>query len=103
MKLLQFVIKRQYGARRIRLTSKNANKEYYKGNRSGSTGTINPYGRFIPDREKIRDWVVPDLTGFELRAYVARTTWPIPNDAVAKSVKSYIEEAVTNDAKRLEE
>lgn len=102
-KLLTLYGKRHYGARRVRLTSKNGNNQYYKGSRGGSTGTLTPYGKFIPDRSKIRDWVIPDLTGFELRAYVARTTWPVPKEDVVKDVKSYIEAAVTNDAEVLKQ
>jgi hypothetical protein len=92
---------RGYGARRIRLISKNGNNQYYKGNRSGSTGILTPYGQFIPEKSKIRDWVIPDLTGFELRPYVARTTWPVPKEDVVRDVKGYIEAAVVNDASRL--
>lgn len=45
--------------RRLPLSSKQAGKEYYKGNRVGSMGTINKYGNFTPDWSKIRTYVYP--------------------------------------------
>src|SRR5262245_50677807 len=93
------LIMRFYGARRIRLTSKHGNKQYYKGNRGGSMGTITPYGRFVSDPGKIRDWVIPDLSGFELRAYVSKETRPVQN--AVKNIKSYMEAAMANDADKI--
>ena len=45
--------------RRLPLSPKQAGKEYYKGNRVGSMGTINKYGNFTPDWSKIRTYVYP--------------------------------------------
>ena len=45
--------------RRLPLSTKQAGKEYYKGNRVGSMGTINRYGNFTPDWNKIRTYVFP--------------------------------------------
>ncbi|KAI4917879.1 uncharacterized protein J4E92_008816 [Alternaria infectoria] len=45
--------------RRLPLSPKQAGKEYYKGNRVGSMGTINQYGNFTPDWSKIRTYVYP--------------------------------------------
>ncbi|KAI4638514.1 hypothetical protein J4E93_010069 [Alternaria ventricosa] len=45
--------------RRLPLSPKQAGKEYYKGNRVGSMGTINRYGNFTPDWSKIRTYVYP--------------------------------------------
>lgn len=45
--------------RRLPLSVKQAGKEYYKGNRVGSMGTINRFGNFSPDWEKIRTYVFP--------------------------------------------
>jgi len=47
--------------RRLPLSPKQAGKEYYKGNRVGSMGTINRYGNFTPDWAKIRTYVFPVL------------------------------------------
>jgi hypothetical protein len=46
--------------RRLPLTTKQAGKEYYKGNRVGSLGTISRYGNFSPDWNKIRTYVFPE-------------------------------------------
>lgn len=45
--------------RRLPLSPKQAGKEYYKGNRVGSMGTITRYGNFSPDWNKIRTYVFP--------------------------------------------
>ncbi|KAF1936121.1 hypothetical protein EJ02DRAFT_459781 [Clathrospora elynae] len=45
--------------RRLPLSPKQAGKEYYKGNRVGSMGTIDRYGNFTPDWSKIRTFVYP--------------------------------------------
>ena len=45
--------------RRLPLSTKQAGREYYKGNRVGSMGTINRYGNFTPDWNKIRTYVFP--------------------------------------------
>lgn len=45
--------------RRLPLSPKQAGKEYYKGNRVGSMGTIDRYGNFSPDWAKIRTYVYP--------------------------------------------
>jgi len=45
--------------RKLPLSTKQAGREYYKGNRVGSMGTIDRYGRFHPDYSKIRTFVYP--------------------------------------------
>ena len=54
--------------RRLPLSTKQAGREYYKGNRVGSMGTIDKYGRFHPDYSKIRTFVYPakGTKGFEV-------------------------------------
>ena len=56
--------------RRVPLSTKQAGREYYKGNRVGTMGTIDRYGRFHPDYSKIRTFVYPakGTKGFEVRA-----------------------------------
>jgi large subunit ribosomal protein L41 len=56
--------------KRLPLTTKRAGKGYNKGNRARKEGRVNSRGRFIPDPEKRTELVVPDLTGFKLKAYV---------------------------------
>jgi hypothetical protein len=43
--------------RRLPLSTKQAGKEYYKGNRVGKLGTISRYGNFHPDWSCIRTFV----------------------------------------------
>lgn len=45
--------------RRLPLSTKQAGKEYYKGNGVGKLGTISRYGNFAPDWSKIRTYVLP--------------------------------------------
>ena len=54
------------GIRRLKLTTKQVNGGYYKGTGSGSMGRHTKYGGFILDKEKVRTYVVPDMTGFEV-------------------------------------
>ncbi|KAJ4350884.1 hypothetical protein N0V95_004332 [Ascochyta clinopodiicola] len=61
--------------RRLPLSTKQAGREYYKGNRVGSMGTINRYGNFTPDWNKIRTYVFPvhGTKNAELTPFVAQT------------------------------
>ncbi|KAF1969515.1 hypothetical protein BU23DRAFT_424677, partial [Bimuria novae-zelandiae CBS 107.79] len=62
--------------RRLPLSTKQAGKEYYKGNRVGNLGTIDKYGRFHPDYSKIRTFVYPQkgIRNFELTPFVSSRT-----------------------------
>lgn len=51
---------RHYGAKRTRMTSKMGNKNYFKGSGTGSMGTLTEKGRFVPDPDKRRHFVVPE-------------------------------------------
>ncbi|KAF1911402.1 hypothetical protein BDU57DRAFT_485160 [Ampelomyces quisqualis] len=59
--------------RRLPLSTKQAGKEYYKGNRVGKLGTITRYGNFTPDWSLIRTFVYPELgtKNCELTPFVA--------------------------------
>lgn len=52
--------------RKLRLTTKDVNKGFYKGNRTGSMGTHTSYGTYKIDYSKVRTYVCPDLTGFKV-------------------------------------
>jgi len=58
--------------RKLPLTTKDVNKGYYKGNRTGSMGRHTKYGGYVVDYSKVRTYVVPDLTGFKLTPFVSR-------------------------------
>ncbi|CBX91521.1 hypothetical protein IAQ61_010866 [Plenodomus lingam] len=61
--------------RRLPLSTKQAGKEYYKGNRVGNTGKIDKFGNFAPDWSKIRTYVFPvqGTQYAELTPFVSRT------------------------------
>lgn len=60
--------------RRLPLTSKSGNKDYYKGifyficlgKNSGKMGEIDKWGFFHVDPTRVRNYIVPDLTGFQV-------------------------------------
>ncbi|KAL2350201.1 hypothetical protein BJ546DRAFT_1007660 [Cryomyces antarcticus] len=56
--------------RRLALTTKQAGKDYYKGNRTGSMGEHTKWGGYKIDYAKVRTYVVPDLKGFQLTPFV---------------------------------
>jgi hypothetical protein len=45
---------------RLRLTTKQVNGGYYKGNRTGSMGHFDHMGNYVIDWKKVRTYVVPD-------------------------------------------
>ena len=51
---------------RLRLTTKQVNGGYYKGNRTGSMGAHTPYGGYVIDYRKVRHFNCPDLTNFKV-------------------------------------
>ena len=46
--------------RRLALTTKQVNKGFYKGNRTGSMGRHTRHGGYIIDPRKVRTYVVPE-------------------------------------------
>jgi large subunit ribosomal protein L41 len=52
--------------RRLALNTKQAGKDYYKGNRTGSMGSHTKYGGYIVDPKKVRHYVCPDLSDFNV-------------------------------------
>lgn len=45
--------------RHLRLTTKDVNKGFYKGNRTGAMGEHTKYGGYKIDYKKVRTYVVP--------------------------------------------
>lgn len=57
--------------RKIRLTTKDVNKGFYKGTRTGSMGRHTKHGGYIIEFQKVRTYVVPkDLASFKLTPFV---------------------------------
>ena len=46
--------------RHLALTTKDVNKGFYKGNRTGSMGRHTKYGGYIIEWDKVRTYVVPE-------------------------------------------
>lgn len=67
--------------KRLPLTTKRANKNFYKGNGCTSQGRHTSKGRYVLDKKKMLELVVPDLTGFKLKPYIAATVPKFPPEA----------------------
>jgi hypothetical protein len=58
--------------RKLPLTTKDINKGYYKGTRTGSMGRHTKYGGYIIDWNKVRTYVVPaGLDTFKVCFYLS--------------------------------
>lgn len=52
--------------RKQRLTTKDVNKGFYKGTRTGNMGWHTKYGGFVIDWSKVRSYACPPLDGFKV-------------------------------------
>ena len=52
--------------RKLRLTTKDIKKGFYKGNRTGAMGRHTKYGGYIIEWNKVRTYPVPSLEGFNV-------------------------------------
>lgn len=60
--------------KRLPLSPKHVRKGFYKGNGSTKEGRFTgKAGRFVLNKDMMLELVVPDLTGFQLKPYIART------------------------------
>ncbi|KAL5339046.1 50S ribosomal protein YmL27 [Aspergillus crustosus] len=65
---------------RLRLTTKQVNGGYYKGNRTGSTGYFAKNGSYVIDWKKVRTYAVPEgLKDFKLTPFVTKLMTPTRN------------------------
>ncbi|KAK0305873.1 60S ribosomal protein L27, mitochondrial [Friedmanniomyces endolithicus] len=62
----------QRAIRRLALTTKQGPHNYYKGNRTGAMGQHTKYGGYKIDYGKVRTYVCPDLTDFNLTPFVTK-------------------------------
>jgi large subunit ribosomal protein L41 len=74
---------------RLRLTTKQVNGGYYKGNRTGSMGAHTEYGGYIIDYRKTRHYNMPNLTNFELTPFVTKEMEPIKWERTDKYGKTH--------------
>ncbi|KAH8897050.1 hypothetical protein GQ53DRAFT_742899 [Thozetella sp. PMI_491] len=56
--------------RKLRLTTKDMNKGFYRGNRTGTMGRHTKYGGYRIDWRRVRTYVCPPLDGFKLTPFV---------------------------------
>ncbi|KAL7483419.1 hypothetical protein ACHAW6_009071 [Cyclotella cf. meneghiniana] len=68
-------------AKRLPLDTKRAKKGYYKGKGCTSEGRLTSKGKFIADPLKKLQLIVPDLTGFPLKPYIAKTISKVPPES----------------------
>ncbi|KAI1380170.1 mitochondrial ribosomal protein L27-domain-containing protein [Hypoxylon crocopeplum] len=67
----------QKAFRKLPLTTKDINKGFYKGTRTGSMGRHTKFGGYVIDWDKVRTYVVPaDLDSFKLTPFVTRKVHP---------------------------
>lgn len=57
--------------RTAEFTSKRGPRTFYKSRGAMPAGVLTSSGKFIPVREMIPEFVVPNLEGFRLKAYVS--------------------------------
>ena len=74
--------------KRLPLTTKRAKKGYYKGKGGTSEGRLTSKGKFIADPLKKLQLIVPDLTGFPLKPYIAKTVHKHPPEKRASNTPS---------------
>ncbi|KAK0385395.1 hypothetical protein NLU13_7871 [Sarocladium strictum] len=67
--------------RHLKLTTKDVNKGFYKGNRTGSMGRHTKYGGYVIEWDKVRTYAVPqNLKEFKLTPFVSRQVRAEPGD-----------------------
>ncbi|KAH6563585.1 hypothetical protein BASA50_003190 [Batrachochytrium salamandrivorans] len=59
------------GAVRRRLTTKDGNKNFYKGTGSGRMGRFTQKGEYVVEPWRLRQYIVPDLSRCELKPFVS--------------------------------
>ena len=61
--------------RKLRLTTKDIKKGFYKGNRTGAMGRHTKYGGYIIEWNKVRTYPVPPLEGFTVSSSLIAAIW----------------------------
>ncbi|EON99814.1 putative 50s ribosomal protein 27 protein [Phaeoacremonium minimum UCRPA7] len=87
--------------RKLRLTTKNVNKGYYKGTGTGSMGRHTKYGGYVIEWPKVRTYVVPaGLSTFKVGcflSYIGNAKYEETTDA---DTYAQLTPFVTNNMKR---
>ncbi|EXF76077.1 hypothetical protein COL5a_010664 [Colletotrichum fioriniae] len=82
--------------RHLKLTTKDVNKGFYKGNRTGAMGRHTKYGGYVIEWHKVRTYVVPEgLKDFKLTPFVSEAVRPLrgayPTKEGPRDPKLYLE------------
>ena len=94
MKLAQIL----FGATRRRLTGKDGGRKFYKGRGVRNIGFPTQYGGYVVVPKKIQQYVVPDLTNFELKPYVSNrvdvpdSPGPLTGDELLEQIHANFDE-----------
>ncbi|EED16749.1 50S ribosomal protein YmL27 [Talaromyces stipitatus ATCC 10500] len=74
---------------RLRLTTKQVGRGYYKGNRTGSMGFFLKTSAYIIDPGKLRTYVVPEnLDDFKLTPFVTKSFLPTRTKYTTEEVRN---------------
>jgi large subunit ribosomal protein L41 len=78
----------QRAIRRLPLTTKQGPHNYYKGNRTGAMGRHTKWGGYIIDWKKVRTYVCPDLSGFQVSGMIWIVFgWRVADDRIVDSLR----------------
>lgn len=65
--------------RHLKLTTKDVNKGFYKGNRTGSMGRHTKYGGYVIEWNKVRTYAVPqNLKDFKVGSILVALAGSVP-------------------------
>lgn len=67
----------QRAIKRLALTTKQGPHNFYKGNRTGAMGSHTKYGGYRLDWKKVRTYICPDLSDFNVSPVAV--SFPIPS------------------------
>ncbi|XP_062873916.1 large ribosomal subunit protein mL41 [Trichomycterus rosablanca] len=84
--------------RTAEFTSKRGPRTFYKSRGAMPTGVVTSSRKFIPIKEMIPEFVVPNLEGFKLKAYVSYKSPPGTEQPI--TAESLFSQAVTPHIKR---
>jgi large subunit ribosomal protein L41 len=73
--------------RHLRLTTKDVNKGFYKGNRTGAMGRHTKYGGYTIEWNRVRTYAVPrNLAECQLTPFVTKRVIPEPGTFTSTSL-----------------
>lgn len=61
---------------RLRFTTKQVGRGFYRGNRTGSVGAHTEYGGYLVDWRKTKRFNMPDIQDFNVSPFQRNPLWP---------------------------